>query len=200
MNENVHQLAQDLARFMGWDYPPGQDGWNAYITNTNGGLLWIGIENKDTRKARVTVSAGFGDLHEYAPYEARGGHKITCSATKTIPQIANDIAHRIYPAYYADLTKAMDNYRAHRARMETLATTATKFAAILNIPPPELTEKEEVRFHLGYLTNEHLWGDIKIDVQSVDVTLTDIPFHIAATMLVPLGEYIRLHPKQESTE
>jgi hypothetical protein len=201
MNEQVHQLARDIAEYLGWTYAPGQDGWNAEITNpATQGILWIGIDNRDSRNQRVVISTGFGELHEYAPYEARGGHRITCAATKTIPQICNDIRHRIYSAYLIDLQKARDNYAAHRERMQGLATAAMKFATILSVPPPELTEKEEVRFHLGYLTSEHLWGDIQIDTQSVDMKLTDVPFHVAAMMLVPLGEYIRLHPKQESTE
>jgi hypothetical protein len=200
MNENVHQLAYDLAHFMGWHYPPNQDGWTAQLTNASGGTLWIGMENKDSRNPRVTITTGFGDLHEYAPYEARGGYRITCAATKTVPQIAKEIARRIYPEYYVSLQKAKDNYTAHRERMKGLATATLKFAAILNVPPPELTEKEEVRFHLGYLTSEHLWGDIEIDTRKVDIKLTDVPFHIAAVMLVPLGEYIRLHPKQDTEE
>ncbi len=88
----------------------------------------------------------------------------------------------------------------HRDRMRGLAIAAIKFSAILSMPPPELTEREEVRFHLGYLTSEHLWGDMQIDTQSVDMKLTDVPFHLAAMMLVPLGEYIRLHPKQDTEE
>jgi hypothetical protein len=148
----------------------------------------------------VTVSAAFGDLQSYAPYEARGAHRITCSAKKTVPQICNDIVHRIYPAYYQDLQKAKDNYAEHVERMKGLATAAMKFAAILSVPNPELDEKEEVRFHLGFVGIEHLWGDIQIDTRSVDMKLTDVPFHIAAMMLVPLGEYIRLHPKKDTEE
>jgi hypothetical protein len=201
MNEQVHQLARDIAEYLGWSYNPDQDGWNAEITNgQSSGILWIGIDNKDSRNKRVVISAGFGDLHEYAPYDARGKHRITCSATKTIPQIANDIVHRLYPAYYKDLQQAKDNYAAHRERMKGLATAALKFAAILGVPPPEIGEKEELEFRVGYLTDEHLWGGIQIGTQDVDMKLTNVPFHIAAMMLVPLGEYIRLHPKQESTE
>ncbi len=149
MNENVHQLARDIAEYLGWSYAPSQDGWNAQITNgASSGILWIGIDNRDSRNPRVTVSAAFGDLQNYAPYEARGAHRITCSAKKTVPQICNDIVHRIYPAYYKDLQIAKDNHAAHRERMRGLATAALKFAAILSVPPPELTEKEEVRFHL----------------------------------------------------
>jgi hypothetical protein len=201
MNEQVHELAQDLARFMNWEYPPNQDGWNAKITNpTSGGELWIGIDNRDSRNPRVTISAGFGELQEYSPYAARGTHRITCSAKKTVPQIANDIAQRIYPAYYQDLQKAKNNYAAHVERMKGLATAALKFAAILNVPNPELDEHEEVRFHLGFVGIENLWGDIQLDTRAVDMKLTDVPFHIAAMMLVPLGEYIRLHPKKDAEE
>jgi hypothetical protein len=200
MNENVHQLARDIAQHLGWSYALGQDGWNAQITNPNGGILWIGIKNENTAYPFVTISAGFGDLHEYTPYEARGKHRMNCTAKKTVPQICSDIKRRIYPAYFRDLKTAQDNYAAHRERMQGLATAAMKFSAILSVPPPELTEKEEVRFHLGYLTSEHLWGDIQIDTTSVDIKLTDVPFHIAAMMLVPLGEYIRLHPKKDTEE
>ncbi len=194
MNENTHQLAQDLARFMGWDYLPGQDGWSAKIINPpTQAELWIHLEH-----GRVVISGGFGELHEYAPYEARSKHRITCAATKTISQIASDVARRIFPDYLRDLQIAKQGYAEHVERMKGLAIATMKFAAILNMPPPELDEKEEVRFHMGFCGT--LWGDVQIDTRSVDIKLTDVPFDVAAMMLVPLGEYIRLHPKEETEE
>jgi hypothetical protein len=37
--------------------------------------------------------------------------------------------------------------------MKGLDIAAMKFAAILSVPPPELDDKEEIRFHLGMLAS-----------------------------------------------
>ncbi len=190
MNEATHNLARDIAIYLGWDYPPNQDGWSARIKNAvTQAELWVHIKH-----TRVVISAGFGDLYDYAPYDARGKHRITCAATKTIPQIGKDITRRIFPDFYRDLQIAKERHAAHVERMQGVASATLKFAAILNMAPPEVSEKEQARFHMGFVGEVR--GDIQLDTKSVDIKLTDVPFHIAAMMFVPLGDYIKQHPKE----
>jgi hypothetical protein len=202
MNDNAkndaRRFAKDIADCLKWDFPPDQDGWSLKICNPQTqAMLWIHVEQVPrSQNTRVVISAGFGDLTEYAPYDSRGKYRISCTSTKTPPQICNDIRRRIFPGYFADLQIAKERYAAHVERMKGLAIASLKFAAILNIPPIEPDNKEEVQLHLGFVTSEQLWGDVRIGTQDVDIKLTDVPFHVAAMMLVPLGEYIKAHPKE----
>jgi hypothetical protein len=113
---------------------------------------------------------------------------------KTPPQIAKDITRRLLPEYYQDLQYVEQRHAEHLERMKQVANAALHFGAILQVAPPEVSEEERVRFHLGYVGS--IWGDVQVDEHSVDIKLDDVPFEIAAMMLVPIGEYIRAHPKE----
>jgi hypothetical protein len=63
---------------------------------------------------------------------------------------------------------------------------------------PEVSEQENCQIRVGYHTN--IWGDIVVGNKDVDIRLTDVPFDLAAMMLVPLGEYLRQHKKEQSED
>jgi hypothetical protein len=79
--------------------------------------------------------------------------------------------------------------------MKQVANATLHFGAILNVTPPEVDEQERVQFHLGFVGN--VWGHIEVDTKSVEMKIDDVPFDVAAMMLVPLGEYIKAHPKEK---
>jgi hypothetical protein len=197
MNERTHTLAKDIADCLRWHYPPNQDGWNARITNSaTQAELWIHVEEgRLPTDARVVISAGFSDLTNYAPYDARGKHRITCTIAKTPPQIVKDITRRIFPDYLRDLQIAKERYAAHIARMQSVQQTAQQFAAILNLPTPEVKDDERARFSMYDVKG--IYGNIEVNSKDMDIALTDIPFDLAAMMLVPIGEYIRAHAKED---
>jgi hypothetical protein len=187
---DVHQKARDIAYALDWHYPEPQDGWNARIVNPETHAeLWIAND-----RGRCRISGGFGELHKYLRYERHGKNEITVNPQKTPPQIVRDIRQRLLPDYLQDLGYCQQREQEHRARMQGIANAALKFAAILRMPPPEVSEDERARFHVPFSSG--VYGDVQIDSQSVDVKLTDVPFHVAAMMLVPLGEYIEQHPKE----
>ncbi len=192
MNEfDVHHKARDIAYALGWRYPEPQDGWNARIENPGThAQLWIGNE-----RGRCRISGGFGELHNYLRYERRGKNEITVNPLKTPPQIVRDIRNRLLPEYLQDLEYAKQRHAEHLERMKQVANVALHFGAILNVTPPEVGDDEQVRFHLGFIGK--IWGDIHINRECLDIKLTDVPFDLAAMMLVPIGEYIKRHPKEQ---
>jgi hypothetical protein len=111
------------------------------------------------------------------------------------PQIVKDIRRRLFPNYYRDLDICRTRHAEHLGRMKGVANAALHFGAILKVTPPEVDDQERARFHLGFVGS--VWGHIEVDTQSVDLKLDGLPFDIAATMLVPLGEYIAQHPKEK---
>jgi hypothetical protein len=192
MNEfNVHHQAREIAYALGWEYPEPQDGWNARIENPGTrAQLWIANE-----RGRCRISGGFGELHNYLRYERRGENQITVNPSKPIPQIVRDIRRRLLPAYFEDLEYCRKRRAEHLERMEQVAQTGAYFASILNVESPGAGDDEQVRLHLGYIAD--IWGDVHISLQSVDLKLTNVPFNVAAMMLVPIGEYIKQHPKEQ---
>ena len=199
-----HQFAREIARQLQkglWDYVPNQDSWNAKITALLAQAeLWIHVETGKARGSgrRVEISGGFGgELHRFAPYGSYGKHKITVTATKSIPRICQDIERRILPDYLTDLQIAKERHAAHVQRMQGVAMATLKFAAILNLPPPEVNDSEEANFSVSFRHVESVYGDIRIKSKDVQIKLDYIPFHVAAMMLVPLGEWIRQQPDVE---
>ena len=147
-NNRTHAIAQDIAYVQGWHYPTPQDGWTAQIKNPDTkGELWIHVEDgRLPQDGRVVISAGIGFYRDYAPYDSRDKHRITCSIAKTPPQICNDIRRRIFPGYFRDLQIAKERYPAHVERLKGIAAAALKFAAILNMPAPESATKKKPGF------------------------------------------------------
>ncbi len=191
MNDlNIHAIAQDIADVMRWQYVE-HNGWNGKIENpATQAVLWIADD-----RGRVRISGGFGDLYKYLRYERHGKNEITVSAKKTPPEMVNDIRRRLLPDYLKDLEYVKRRHVEHLERMKQVAQAALHFGAILNLTPPEVSEQEVCQFHLGFV--EKMWGHVEVDTQGVDIKITDVPFEIAAMILVPIGEYIRAHPKEK---
>ena len=190
-NFDVHGFARQLAQAMNWTYDEAHDqSWTALIHEPGTKAeLWIHDD-----RGRARISGGFDVLQKYVRYERRGQNEITVDPKRPLVRIKADIERRLLPDYRTDLLYVQKCDAEHHARMKQVANAALHFGAILQVAPPEVSEEERVRFHLGYVGS--IWGDVQVDAQSVDIKLDDVPFEIAAMMLVPIGEYIRAHPKE----
>ena len=196
-NFDVHGFARQLAQVMNWTYDEAHDqSWTALIHEPGTKAeLWIHDD-----RGRARISGGFDVLQKYVRYERRGQNEITVDPKRPLARIKADIERRLLPDYRTDLLYVQKCDDEHHARMKQVANAALHFAAILQVAPPEVAEEERARFHLGHIGC--VYGTIEIDTHSVEMKLDDVPFALAAMMLVPIAEYVQRHqePSEETDE
>ena len=101
---DLKQLAEWIAEQMGWQPLDVQSNHNHALTHTENGVamkLWVSIEG-----GRLRVSADAMGMYDFTWHNERFP-VISCSLTKTPPQMARDIERRVLPEYRALLEKVL---------------------------------------------------------------------------------------------
>jgi hypothetical protein len=127
-NADVKQLSEWIAEQMGWSTLDPELRHEHILTKHENGIemkLWLSIES-----GRLKVSADSMGLYTFTWREERFP-TITCSLTKTPPQIARDIERRVLPEYKALLEKLLARKAVHDDRKRKQHECCQQIADVL---------------------------------------------------------------------
>jgi hypothetical protein len=190
-NTDLKKLAEWIAEQMGWQAVNDEENysrWRNAITHTENGVtlkLWLSIEG-----GRLRISADALGLYEFTWMNERFP-VISCSLTKTPPQMARDIERRVLPEYRALVVKLLERKALHDERERKQHACCQDIADILNAEMREGQGRHSEPYVHCYGTGS---SSIEFTVQSdtsVKIEIRGASFEAAKQIAHTTQEWLR---------
>lgn len=138
----------------------------------------------------ITVSVDYGDYATYLSLAERHAvSSLSVSDDKGINDVARAIQHRLLPEYRPMLRAAIDRHKEFLAEDAKRQENMGKLATILGLPP------DHSRPRLYIPGRNPISGHIITRANSANISISDVPMHIAAEIV----KLIASHGAQEAT-